>query len=212
MDTIHIERSFILSCNCSVTYDGRAKSTLIPGNYVIIHKSDGTLLIHGDSLFKPLNFQPPGAIMRKYGNKLISTRKNETITIDIISISNYYEPIEWSDNKIKLTGSESDMRSNFISNILYKHFTKGSQDEIFIEYKTPVGSIDLLLVQNQIYTVFEFKRKKANLSGCTQLLRYVDYFKSVNICCNGILVSPSITDNALKYLINSECVHIVDQI
>ena len=106
MKRIRVEQPFVLYALCTVEYDGRAKSTLELGNYLIIHKSDGTLLIQGGTLCTPRNYQPPKAIMKKVGNQLISTCKGETITIDIERISLYEELKDWSSKKIEISKTD----------------------------------------------------------------------------------------------------------
>lgn len=201
MNRINVERPFILYCNATIEYNGRAKSTCNHGNYIIFRKGDGTLQIHGNTLSKPLNYQPPGAVMHKDGCKLISVRKNETIVIIISSIIDYIELPDWSTNKIELVGNEFDYRTEYIKNIP-KTFIK----EIYTEFKTPNGAIDLLILDNNdVYHIYEFKRRKAGLNGCSQLLRYLEYFKSVSgKKCIGYLVAPSISKNALKFLIDND--------
>jgi RecB family endonuclease NucS len=189
---------FFLYARCQVSYSGRAKSELQEGNYIIIHKEDGTLLVHGNSLYKPLNFQQSGATLEITDNKIISTRKKETITISIKEILHSYEINNWSDNKIILTGTENHLRQQIINNIA-NYFTDIS--DIQIEYRTPFGPVDLLIITNGFYNILELKIRKAGLSACTQLERYVGYFKSISQPCCGYLVCPDITSNARKYLL-----------
>ncbi len=180
--------------SCAVTYEGRAKSTLQEGNYLIIHKTDGTLLINGGSLLKPLNFQPPGAILIVKGNTLISQRKDETITIDINTIYNYYELNMWSDFKIDITGTEKDMVDRFISNI--KEYNIDISKGLYREYRTPVGPIDILAI-GDIYTVIEVKRRTAGVVAYTQLKRYCDYLGQVGKPVQGCMVSPKISKSII---------------
>ena len=199
MDQINVEKPFILYCNASIRYDGRAKSTCTSGNYVVIRKGDGSLQIHGNSLSKPLNYQGVGAIMWKENNQLISVRKKETIVLFINTIIQYTELNDWTTNKIELTGSESDYRDKYIT-----HLNRKNIKEMHKEFKTPLGSIDLLILdKNNVYHIYEMKRRRASLNGCSQLLRYFEYFESVSgKLCKGYLVAPSITENALRFLID----------
>jgi hypothetical protein len=45
---------------CTVEYEGRAASTLGPGERLVMLKPDGTVLVHTDEGQKPVNWQPPG--------------------------------------------------------------------------------------------------------------------------------------------------------
>ena len=202
LEQIRVEQSFTLYATCKVYYEGRAKSTLDQGNYLIIHKSDGTLLIHGSTLIKPRNYQPPKSILKKQENKLISNSKKEQIIIEIDKIINYTEHQDWSNNKISLTGSESDLRDKLVEEI--NQFIP-NLSEIQIEFLTPVGSIDILGIDDQkIYHIIEVKRAKSSLAACSQLNRYVNYFKSIDNHTIGYLASPEISKNALELIKNSK--------
>ena len=45
---------------CTVEYDGRASSTLGPGDRHVTLKPDGSALVHTDEGQQPVNWQPPG--------------------------------------------------------------------------------------------------------------------------------------------------------
>jgi endonuclease len=199
---IRVSKPFILLANCEVYYDGRAKSSLVPGDYLIIRKGDGTLLIHGGSKFNPLNYQPSGAILRKEGNKLISTRKRETITIIIHSIMWYREPVEWSENKIEISRTEYDLKLQIIRDI--KELTGDRTiKEVTPEFKTPYGPIDVVAItETNLFHIIEVKRGKSTLSSCAQLERYLNYFKEINTPTKGWLMSPDISKGAVQYAAN----------
>jgi len=195
---INLNKPFFLYTICQIQYKGRAKSTLELGKYVILHKSDGSIAVHGASLLKPLNFQPPGAKLTLIDNKLISTRGKETLYIEIIDILHYHEILNWSDNKINITMTEKDLRNKIISNL--NEILKINAIKIIIEYQTDYGSVDLVIISDdEIYHVIEIKRGKANISGCTQLARYLHFFNEKGIKTIGYIMSPLISENALKY-------------
>ncbi|MFB6205392.1 MAG: endonuclease NucS [Haloglomus sp.] len=45
---------------CSVEYEGRASSSLGPGDRLLVCKPDGSVLVHTDEGQQPVNWQPPG--------------------------------------------------------------------------------------------------------------------------------------------------------
>jgi RecB family endonuclease NucS len=198
MNRIRVEQSFVLYAQCSVCYDGRAKSTLIPGNYLITHKNDGTLKIDGGALCTPLNYQPPGAIMYKQGNILISLRKGEKITIEVDKVYYYQELKEWSTNKIDISKTEAQLREKIAANI--DDILGIKSVEVFQEFKTPVGDIDVLAIDiYDTYHIVEVKRGKASLATCSQLERYCFYFIDIMKNVRDYIASPDITDNALRH-------------
>jgi endonuclease len=198
MNRVRVEQSFVLYAKCSVEYIGRAKSTLSLGNYLITHKNDGTLRIDGGRLCTPLNYQPPGAILHKRGKSLISLRKDEKIIIKIKKIHYHKELKKWSTNKIDIVKTEAQLRDHIIDNI--DDVLKTKTIEVFKEFKTPVGSIDILAIDvYNTYHVIEVKRGKASLFACSQLDRYCNYFIDIYKNVKDYIASPDISDNALKY-------------
>lgn len=190
---------FALYALCSITYDGRAYSTLEKGKYLILYKPDGSFLIHGADLCKPRNYQGAGSKLTIEGNKLISINKKEKIIVEIYTVL-YNIPLEdWSTSQIKIQRTEKEL-----SDKIYNNWGEYFDDEFYIiqqEFKTDLGSIDIvgITMQNEYYVV-EVKRRKAAIAGVTQLKRYVDVLQDDGITAHGILASPEIGQNALKYL------------
>lgn len=195
---IKIDRSFILMAKCAILYNGRARSTLKTGQYLILRKGDGSLLIHGNSKLVALNYQSSGSIMLKEGNTLISKRKDEEIIIKIDHIINYIEIHNWSDNKIDISKTENDLNNHIVDHI--DELTGDKITEIKREFMTPYGKVDILAVGNTHYNIIETKRSKASINSCAQLWKYMEYFIQIKQPSIGWIMSPNITDNALKYL------------
>jgi RecB family endonuclease NucS len=57
-----LEREAVLTVfgRCSVEYEGRATSSLGPGDRLLVCKPDGSVLVHTDEGQQPVNWQPPG--------------------------------------------------------------------------------------------------------------------------------------------------------
>ena len=202
---IRTHMPFYLYADCVVEYDGRAKSVLNRGNYVILHKSDGTLIIHGNSLVTPLNYQSSKAVMRQEGNKLISDRKDERIIIELYNIYDYHEFTNWSNNKIDIKNTESDLRDKLVDNI-NNYFN--NIVEVIKEHGTPYGPVDILVI-NDVNNIIEVKRKKITLNNCMQLEKYMKYFNDINERCSGYLAGPDISSNAIEY-INNNCLNYIN--
>lgn len=198
LSQVRVEQSFILYANCEVIYRGRAASTLSFGNYLITHKNDGTIKIDGGSLCNPLNYQPPGAILNKKGNTLISERKNEIIKINVTNVHFYKELSAWSNNRINIVKTESNLRDYFYDNL--SELLTAEIVESYKEFQTPVGNIDILAIdKHNNYYVIEIKRGKANLATCSQLERYSNYFIDIGKNVRDYIVSPDISSNARLY-------------
>jgi RecB family endonuclease NucS len=69
------------------------------------------------------------------------------------------------------------------------------------EKPTSKGVIDILgKDKNGNLVILELKRRRANLDAVSQLKRYVDTMKEETKNLRGILVAPSITENAFNLL------------
>lgn len=194
---IKVDRPFFLKANCSIRYSGRAESQLVQGDYLIIRKGDGTLMIHGATRLVALNYQPPGAIMKLKGNKLISHRKGETIEITVYHIEQYLEITTWSDNRISIKKTEDDLRNHIVEHI--EHYLGQKISETIKEFQTPNGAVDILAVGLSQYHAIEVKRAKTTIQSCSQILRYLDYFKEIEQPTQGWIMSPQITQGAISY-------------
>lgn len=196
---INISKPFILYANCSIVYDGRAYSTLAGGHYLIIYKSDGSLLIHGKNLCKPLNYQPAGSKLTLEGNIITSINKKEKIVINITEIINIQSIDNWSDTKIEIKRTEKELVDKLFNN--WDEYIDGEFAELIREYHTEHGPIDLLgIASNGVYHAVEVKRKKASISNGTQLKKYVDAIVDQGHSVIGYLASPEINDNVINYL------------
>lgn len=112
-----------------------------------------------------------------------------------------------SDTKdIELAGYEEDMRQMIMDNpeLIEKGFRPTSK-----EYQTPQGFIDIMGKDDDgKLVVLELKSRKAGVNAVKQLLRYVDCFSDNKEFVRGILVSPSVTEEAKKILNKYQMEHI----
>jgi RecB family endonuclease NucS len=213
--------SFTLFADCAVVYDGRAFSVLDRGNYLLIHKDDGTLLIHGARLTKPLNYQgPKTAVTWLRGGPefedlcaslfeggedipnaiLVGVNKAETITIAVYQELARIESDKWSENKIKLVGKESELVAKLVAG-LQTYLPDVSVRAVEREVQTPYGSIDVVIEdESGVFHLIEAKRKIASVSACGQIARYAKYFKdSLKRKVTEYIAAPAITKNATRY-------------
>lgn len=188
--------------NCSVRYSGRAEATLAAGNYLILWKKDGTLLIHGGRLAKPLNYQPPGGELFTLPDRLICKRGKERVEILLHKVHMQYKLLDWSEKKIQIHKTEDELKKKFIRQA--DRHIPGQIITIKEEAPTPLGKVDVLITTYDMHHVVEVKRGKANISACSQLLRYVDHFRNQGIKCRGYLVCPAISKTVPDYLAKND--------
>jgi len=96
--------SQIIFGTCNVQYDGRATSTLIDGKYLIIIKSDGSLIIHDSKMLKPKNYIGPKARISMVGNQIIAECKKEKITINLLEAESLHLA-GWENKNIELSST-----------------------------------------------------------------------------------------------------------
>ncbi|RLE63144.1 MAG: endonuclease NucS [Thermoprotei archaeon] len=198
-------RTSIIVGRCIVKYRGRAESFLGEGDRVIILKPDGSLLVHKASKREPVNWNPPGSIHRVYlkeGKVIVESirrRPRETIFIELSEVY-FVGSFKLIDEEcIMITGTEKD-----VVDIIFRSpevIEKGFKP-LYREMSTKYGKIDIFGVDEKgRAVVIEVKRRKADLSSVSQLLRYVESVReSTNSPVRGILVAPDCSASARLFL------------
>jgi endonuclease len=194
----------LLMVCCRVTYEGRARSKLGSGDRMIIIKSDGSFMIHQDRNLEPVNWQPPKSqckVSLKRGIMFLEgSRRNPTERLEV-EIHNTYMASYFNgqDSKdLELTGYEENMREQVFENpeIIEEGFKPSNR-----EYQTPNGFIDVLGKDKEgNLVVLELKSRRAGINAVKQLKRYMDCFSDHKEFVRGVLVAPSVNDDAAELL------------
>ena len=204
----------IYTC-CKVSYEGRALSELNWGERIIMIKPDGTFLIHQEQKVEPVNWQPPKSRTKAYIKNetlfLESHRRNpkELLTVEIKQIQFIsYAKIE-DFEELEQAGYEKDMGDMIMEkpHMIEEGFTPTAR-----EYSVEHGFIDILGKDSENnLMILELKARKAGVSAVKQLRRYIqdlentdnDYLKEFNsekTKIRGLLVAPSIMNDALEMI------------
>jgi RecB family endonuclease NucS len=188
-------RSMILLLGeCSVSYQGRAKSFLDFGERLVIVKKDGSVLVHQGESREPVNWQPPGTrpmyqaseglfVINAQRARAHEYMKIEFRRIDLLTIKELSDKAE-----LQLTGMEEDIVKMIMEN------PSTIEEGLRIskkERKTESGSIDLF---ENTPVIVEVKRGNPGVAAVYQLEAYVSDFKRKNPDCSirAILVAPRI--------------------
>jgi len=206
------DTAFFLYGKISVTYQGRAKSTLKRGNYAVLRKSDGSIQIHGGDLIVPRNYQGPGASLELRGKKtLVSTRKNETIRILVHDIIDFVIMDDWSTDKIKLSMTEAELVQKILDDPMKYLCTNAAHK--YTELQVKYGKIDILLSDRPVecttknrFLVIEVKRSKVTVNNIVQLEKYMQCFPKNNT--HGYIAGPCISANAAEYCIKKNIAYV----
>ncbi len=184
--------------NCRVKYGGRAKSSLDFGERLVVVKRDGSVLVHRDEKYTPVNWQPPGTMV-EYGIEegmfvLVATRRSppEKMRIEFGAIVLMAAAILEDKAEMRITGMERD----FVERIVQDPYQIEEGFRLLREERaTYSGSIDLYGVDKDGNAVIvEVKRSQASPSAAMQLEAYIADFKrkNPNAKVRGILVAPRV--------------------
>ncbi|CAI1492665.1 Endonuclease NucS [Thermococcus nautili] len=188
---------------CRVHYDGRAKSELGPGDRVIIVKPDGSFLIHQKEKREPVNWQPPGSVVRlelREKPVLVSVRRKPRETLEVELDEVYLITVFHAEDyeELALTGSEAEMAELIFEN---PEVIEPGFRPLYREKPIKHGIVDVLGVDRDgNLVVLELKRRRADLHAVSQLKRYVETLREEHENVRGILVAPSLTSGAKKLL------------
>jgi RecB family endonuclease NucS len=192
---------------CTVDYEGRASSTLGPGERHVMLKPDGTALVHTDEGHQPVNWQPPDCdhtARLDDGELLIeSHRENpeESLAVRFESILQVAAFGLTDERDLSLSGTEEDLRQRILESpdLVESEFTP-----LATERETPAGAVDIYGEDDAGRTVVvELKRRRVGPDAVGQLSRYVEALERdlhAEAEVRGILVAPSVTDRARRLL------------
>ncbi|WP_380674547.1 endonuclease NucS [Salinigranum sp. GCM10025319] len=191
---------------CTVEYDGRASSTLGPGDRLLLLKPDGSALVHTDEKRTPVNWQPPGsehrASVRDGRLRVQSRRSNPDEVLDVrferVDQISAFSVSERAD--LALVGSEEDLRTRILDD---PSLVEEGFEPLATERETTAGPVDVFGRDSDgNAVVVELKRRRVGPSAVRQLQGYVDAIgrEDADADVRGILVAPSVTDRAAALL------------
>ena len=190
-------KSIVIMGSCSAVFDGRIKSDLKLGKRILLIKPDTSIILHGSSSVKPLNWQKAndGVIQfkttgdgflemftyrpkTKESFQIIFSSLDQVLTYDMLA----------DDDKLAITGHEKDF-VDFL--VLHPEFIEEGIKFIDREKESLLGFIDLFAVDsNNVFVIIEVKKQNATPKDAYQLLRYIeDYEKLHKVRPRGFLIS-----------------------
>jgi RecB family endonuclease NucS len=198
-------RTLVVAGNCHVHYVGRARSTLEPGERLLIIKSDGSLLVHRPVGYEPVNWQPAGSIFHvEIKNEGLEVhgirqkpRENVRVTFDSIYLVSSLSLSDSGD--FLLYASEDDMHRAIL---LKPELLEEGFKPISWEKKVEPGFVDIYGEdKNGKLVIVEVKRKTASKGAALQLAKYVEPIKAkVNREVRAVLAAPSLAKDVQRLL------------
>ena len=193
----------IVAC-CRIKYRGRATSRLGSGDRTIIIKTDGSFLIHQDYNLEPVNWQPPNCKFKTRMENdrvyICGVRRNppESLEVELCKTHMVSYHIGEDIKKLELAGYEEDLRTMIMESpeLIEKGFRPTSK-----EYQVSTGFIDILgKDKNGSLMILELKSRQAGVNAVKQLKKYFEDFADHKDFVRGILVAPSVTEDAQELL------------
>ncbi len=188
----------ILVARCEIAYHGRATTRLGAGDRVILFKEDGSLCVHADRGFKPLNYMPGPTAVSQDGDviRVYRPASDESLVIVVHEVfQDTQQPLE-DGAVLEHEGAERQIH------LLLEQAPETIEAGLAVlerERFTDTGPIDLFCRDAEGRTVVvEVKRTRAVAAHVEQLTRYcqrVD-LDPAHAPCRGILVAPEIAPQA----------------
>jgi endonuclease len=199
-------RTLVIAGNCHVHYSGRARSTLEPGERLLIIKEDGSLLVHRPKGYEPVNWQPAGSVFHVQMNAAelevhgVRQKPRESVRVAFDHIF-MVSALNLSDSgDFLLHATEDDMHRAIL---LKPELLEEGFKPISWEKKVEPGFVDIYGEdRNGKLVIVEVKRKTATKDAALQLAKYIEPIKAkVNREVRAVLVAPSLGKDVQRMLI-----------
>jgi endonuclease len=188
----------ILVARCEIAYQGRAMTRLGAGDRVILFKADGSLCVHADHSYKPLNYMAGPTSVTQEGDVVRVYRPASDESLVIVIHEVFHDSAQELEDAAVL---EHDGAERQIHLLLEQAPEAIEQGLTVLERErfTDTGPVDLFCRDSEGRTVVvEVKRTRAVAAHVEQLTRYcqrVD-LDPAHAPCRGILIAPDIAPQA----------------
>lgn len=163
----------LVIARCSVEYEGRLTARLPEATRLIMVKADGTLAIHSDgNASKPLNWMvAPNVLEQQADRWVVTNSKRERLTIWLHEI---YEDV--THELGEEPGLDKDGVEAHLQRLLAEKpwVLEEGLELIRREYPTDIGPVDMLCADPDGGTVAVEVKRRGNIDGVTQLVRYLE--------------------------------------
>jgi len=188
----------ILVARCEIAYHGRATTRLGAGDRVILFKDDGSLCVHAEKGYKPLNYMPGPTTVKEDGDTIRVYRPASDETLVILVEEVHEDARHELDDEAVLEHHGAERQMHLLLEASPEIIEAGLV-VISRERFTDVGPVDLFCRDGDGRTVVvEVKRVRAVAAHVEQLTRYCERvdLDPAHAPCRGILVAPEIAPQA----------------
>ena len=169
----------ILVARCTVDYSGRLTSHLPVATRVIMHKSDGSVLIHADGgSYKPLNWMSPPCSVKEIAAEadepmmwVVVNKAGEELRITLLEILHDSAFELGADPGLVKDGVEAHLQ-----HLLATHVGVLGDGWSLVrrEFPTAIGPVDLLCRDARGASVAVEIKRRGDIDGVEQLTRYLE--------------------------------------
>jgi hypothetical protein len=175
----------LVVARCSVDYAGRLSSHLPLGTRLLVLKSDGSLLVHADTLsYKPLNWMSPPCVTslveptaEQVEAGVIEVWKvAQAKTADLLVIS-IHEILHDSTHELGVDpGLQKDGVEADLQKLLAEQITLLGDGYRLVrrEHMTAIGPVDILATDPNGGSVAVEIKRRGDIDGVEQLTRYLE--------------------------------------
>ncbi|MFN4002553.1 endonuclease NucS [Microcella sp.] len=175
----------LVIARCSVDYAGRLSAHLPLATRLLIHKSDGSLLVHADALsYKPLNWMSPPCTLvidepdddQRAAGVLELWRVTHAKTADLLVVS-IHEVLHDSAHELGVDpGLQKDGVEAHLQKLLAEHIELLGEGFTLVrrEYMTAIGPVDILARDASGASVAVEIKRRGGIDGVEQLTRYLE--------------------------------------
>lgn len=175
----------LVIARCSVDYAGRLSAHLPLATRLLIHKSDGSLLVHADSLsYKPLNWMSPPCTLvidepdddQREAGVLELWRVTHAKTADLLVVS-IHEVLHDTQHELgQDPGLQKDGVEAHLQKLLAEHIELLGEGYALVrrEYMTAIGPVDILARDARGASVAVEIKRRGGIDGVEQLTRYLE--------------------------------------
>ena len=178
----------LVIARCSVDYTGRLNAHLPLATRLLVHKGDGSLLVHSDGgSYKPLNWMsPPCSLSTEAPGEEESIagvtevwRVTHRKTGDALRVQ-IYEVIHDSNHDLGIDpGLQKDGVEADLQRLLAEQVDRIADGATLVrrEYPTAIGPVDLLVRDADGVAIAVEVKRRGDIDGVEQLTRYLDLLR-----------------------------------
>jgi endonuclease len=161
----------LVVARCSVDYTGRLSTTLPSAVRLLMVKADGSISLHSESGYRPLNWMSPPCLLREEpGQWTVTNKAGERLVITIEDVISEVTADLGVDPGLVKDGVEAHLQV-----LLAEHCEVLGEGFRLVrrEYPTDIGPVDLLCRDASGQAVAVEIKRRGEIDGVEQLARYL---------------------------------------